>query len=218
MEGDRSQTVSAPLPASTVPTWFDFDQTFQIPNPASTNPLDSTPFDLDFFDHPSLPTYADPFTLGEFASTRQTYPILISNYKAPPNNPAVPADDISALFDIPQLDLLQQTLPSFSSDWTQFLNFEPDLSPFPSSPSSPSLTSSLANTPPLIDDAALSPSSPSDSNSSSPGPLLDILPHLGEKGIQFPTAAEPMIRGQDFLLPPGEDAGILSVSALLSVH
>ena len=138
-----------------------------------------------------------------------------SNHKVPPNELAVAVHEISAFFEIPQLDLLQQTLPSSSCDWTQFLNFEPDLSLFLSSPS---LTSSLAGTPPLVDDAALSPSSPSDSNPSSPGPLLDILPHLAEKGIQFPTTGEPMIQGQDFLFPPGENAGILSISALLPVH
>ena len=143
--------------------------------------------------------------------------VLTPNYKAPSNDLTVSVDDISALFEIPQLDLLQPALPSFSSDWAQFLNFEPDLSLFPFSPS---VTSSLDSTPPLVDDAILSPSpsSPSGSNPSSPGPLLDILPHLGEKGIQFPTVGEPMIQGQDFLLPPGEAAGILSLSASLPVH
>jgi len=215
MEGDRSQTVSDPLLVSTVSTWFNFDQTFRIPNHASTSPLDSTSYDLHFFNPPSLPMCAGPSISGEFISSRQMCSVLTPYYKAPSNDLTVSVDDISALFEIPQLDLLQQALPSSSSDWTQFLNFEPDLSLFPSSPS---LASSLAGTPPLVDDAALSPSSPSYSNPSSPGPLPDVLPHSGEKGIQFPTVGEPMIQGQDFLFPPGEDAGILSISALLPVH
>lgn len=143
------------------------------------------------------------------------FSVLTPNHTAAPNDLAVSVDDISPLFEIPQLDLLQQPLPSFSSDWTQFLNFELDLSLFPSSPS---LTSSLASTPPLVDDATLSPPSPSDSNPSSPGPLFCALPHLSDKGIQLPTTGEPMIQGQDFLFPPGEDAGIPSISALLSLH
>lgn len=137
------------------------------------------------------------------------------NPKAPSHDLAVPVDDISALFEIPQLDLLQPALPSFNSDWTQFLNFEPDLSLFPSSPS---LSSSSASTPPLVDDAILSPSPASYSDLSSRGPLLDIFSHMEEKGIQLPTVGEPVIQGQDFLLPPGEDAGIPFASTLLAVH
>jgi hypothetical protein len=182
---------------STVPTWFNFDQSFKIPDPASTVPLDSTSFDLDFFNPPSLPSYP------------------LSSIPELSIDTAATADDFSALFEIPQLDLLQPILPTFKSDWTEFLNFEPDLSLFPSSPS---LASSSAGTPLLIDDAILSPSPLSDSNPSSPDPLLDILPHLIEKGTQFPNVGEPIIRGQDFLLPPGEDAGIRPASVLLSVR
>jgi len=140
--------------------------------------------------------------------------MLMSSYEAPSAVIAVPADGFSALFEIPQLDLLQPGLPTFDCDWTEFLNFEPDLS---FSPYSPSHTSSSASTPPLVDDVTLSPSSPSD-GCPSPDLFLNILPHLNEKGIQSPTSGEPMIQGQDFLLPPGENAGIPSVIALLSAH
>jgi len=64
MEGGRLHAVSDPLAEPTSPPWFDFDQSFQIPNPASTNPLDSSPFDLEFFDPPSL--CAAPPVPGEF--------------------------------------------------------------------------------------------------------------------------------------------------------
>lgn len=123
-------------------------------------------------------------------------------------------DDFS-LFEIPQLDLSQPGLPITDSDWMEFLNFEPSLSLFPNSPSP---ASSLASTPPLVDDATLSSSSLSDSYPSSPALLLNVLPYLNEKGSQFPTLGEPTIQGQDFLLPPGENSGIPSVTALLSVH
>lgn len=69
MEGDRLHIVSDPLSMSTTPAWFNFDQTFQIPDPASTGPLDSASFDLDFFNPPSLPSHIDPSTPGEFALT-----------------------------------------------------------------------------------------------------------------------------------------------------
>lgn len=127
----------------------------------------------------------------------------------------MPVDPFTALFEIPQLNLLQPALPSFNTDWTEFLNFEPDLS---FSLSSPLFPSSLANTPPLVDDTILSPSSPPDSGPSSPDSLLDPLPHLSEKSMQFDTVARPMIQGQDFLLPLGDNTGISSVSALLLVH
>lgn len=127
----------------------------------------------------------------------------------------VSVDDFSTLFEIPQLDLSQQTLPTFSSDWTEFLNFDPDLPLFHSSPT---LASSSANTPPLVDDDALSPSPPSDSDLSSPHFLLGVLPQSSDKGVLLPAVWEPIILEQDFLLPPGEGAGILSASALLSVH
>ena len=116
---------------------------------------------------------------------------------------------------MPQLDFLQPSLPSFDSDWREFLNFEPDLSLFQPSPS---LASSLAGTPPLVDDATLSPPSLLDSGPSSPDPFCDFLPCLSEKGTQYPIVAEPMIQGQDFLLPPGEDAGIPFANVLLTIH
>lgn len=140
--------------------------------------------------------------------------MLTLNSEVPSADIAVTAGDFSALFEIPQLDLLQPGLPTFDSDWTEFLNCEPDFSLFPYSPS---FASSLASTPPLVDDAILSPSSPSDNDLCSPDPLLGILPHLDEKDIQFPIGS-PVIHGQDFFLPPGEDAGITYASALLSVH
>ena len=115
---------------------------------------------------------------------------------------------------MPQLDLLQSALPTFTSDWTEFLNFEPDFSPFPSSPS---LLSSSTSTPSLIDDAALSLPSPLYDGPSSPKSLLHILPHLSDKETPLPIVGEPAIQGQDFLLPPGEDAGIPSFATLLSV-
>jgi hypothetical protein len=215
MAGDRLHAASDPLPVSTVPTWFNFDQSFKIPDPASTVPLDSTSFDLDFFNPPSLPSYPLSSIPGQSIPTLQAHVVLTLDYKELSIDTAATADDFSALFEIPQLDLLQPILPTFKSDWTEFLNFEPDLSLFPSSPS---LASSSAGTPLLIDDAILSPSPLSDSNPSSPDPLLDILPHLIEKGTQFPNVGEPIIRGQDFLLPPGEDAGIRPASVLLSVR
>ena len=131
----------------------------------------------------------------------------MSNYEAPSVDVPVSADDFSALFDMPQLDLLQPGLPTFDCDWTEFLNFEPDPSFFPSSP--PPASSPL-NTPPLVNDAILSPSSPSDSCPSSPGPLFNALPHLN-KDIQSPTLREPMIQGQGLLLAPGEHAGVPSI-------
>lgn len=215
MAGDRLHAVSYPLPVSTVSTWFDFDQSFKIPDPASTVPLDSPSFDLDLLNPPSLSSYPPSSIPGQSIRTLQAYVVLTLGCKALSIDTTTPADDFSGFFEIPQLDLLQPMLPTFKSDWTEFLNFEPDLSLFPSSPS---LASSLAGTPPLVDDAILSPSSLSDSHPSSPDVLLDILPHLVEKGIQFPNVGEPVIQGQDFLLPPGEDAGIHSASVLLSFH
>ena len=214
MEGGRLHAVSSPLTESPAPAWFDFDQSFQIPNPASTGPLDPSSFDLDFFNPSCLPLCAVPPIPGEPTSILQVDIVLTSNYEAPPVDVTVPADGFSALFEIPQLDLLQPGLPTFDCDWTEFLNFEPDLSLFPYS----SPASSLASTPPLVDDVILSPSSPSDSDPSSPDPFLNILPHLTEKYIQSPTVGEPIIQGQDFLLPPGENAGIPSAIVLLSAR
>jgi len=134
-------------------------------------------------------------------------------YEAPLTDIIAPAEDFTALFEIPQLELLQPTLFTLNSDWSEFLNFESDLSLFPSLPS---LTPSLAGTPPLVDDATLS-SSPPYSNPPSPDSPLEMLPYLSDKGIQL-TTGEPIIGGQDFLLPPGENAGIASASVLLSVR
>lgn len=69
MEGDRLYAVSDHLPVATVSTWFDFDQTFEIPDPASTNPFDPTSFDLDFFNPLSLPSCAGSPIPGEFPLT-----------------------------------------------------------------------------------------------------------------------------------------------------
>lgn len=68
-----------------------------------------------------------------------------------------------------------------------------------------------------MDDAALSShsASPSAGDPFNPKYLSDILPPLYDKGIQLPVPGEPIIREQDFLLPPGENAGILSTSVLL---
>lgn len=84
MEGDRLHTVSDPLTLPTVPTWFDLDQSFQIPNPASTDPLDSSVFDLDFFDPPSLPSCVVPSVPGEHIPALRGYVVLTINYKRPP--------------------------------------------------------------------------------------------------------------------------------------
>jgi hypothetical protein len=213
MAGDRLHAASDPLPVSAMSTWFDLDQSFKIPGPASTTPLDSSAFDLDFF-NPASPLCPLSPIPGQSIPTLRTYVVLTPDHKALSTDTAAPVDDFSALFEIPQLDLLQSMLPTFKSDWTEFLNFEPDLSLFSSSPS---LASSLAGTPPLVDDALLSPSPLYESDSSSPSPLLDIPPLLVEKGILFPNVGEPVIQGQEFLLPPGEDAGIPSASVLLSV-
>ena len=116
---------------------------------------------------------------------------------------------------MPQLDLLQPSLPSFDSDWSQFLNFERDLSLFQHSPS---LASSLANTPPLVDDATLSPPFLPDSGLPSPDPLCILLPHLSEKNAQYPVVAEPMIREHNFWLLPSDGGGIPSADVLLAIH
>ena len=134
-------------------------------------------------------------------------------YQVSSTNIATSVGALTALFEMPQLDLLQSSLPSFDCDWSEFLNFQPDLSPFQSSPS---LVSSSADTPPLIDDATLSPPSLPHSVLSSPDSLCDILPHLSGKSAQFPF--EPMIRGPDFLLFPGDDAGIPSADVLLTIY
>jgi len=206
--------VSDPSSAPIMPTWFNFEQSFKIPTPASTDPLDSSSFDLDFFNPPPLPSCTVSSVQGQSIPILQVRAVLRPDYKALPTYAVTPAlDDFSALFEIPRLDLLQSGLPTFDPDWTEFLNFEPDLSPFPSSPS---LTPSSASTPPLAGDAILSPLS--DSDPFSLDPLFDIHSHLSEKGIQFPLVGEPVIQEQGFLLPPGEDAGIPSAGFPLPVH
>ena len=210
MEGGRLHSVSDPLTLTAVPTWFDFDQSFQIPTPASTGPLDSSSYEIDFFNPtPLLPCTAS-YIPGDFIPILHVDGMLTLDHKAP----TIHTDHFSALFDIPQPDQLQPGLPTFDSDWTEFLNFEPDLSLSPYSLSPPS---SLANTPPLTDDIILFPSSSSDGDLSSPDPLLNILPRMDEKHLQSTTIGGPLIHEQDFILPLGEEAGI-SAAALLSSY
>lgn len=73
MDGNRLHTVSDPLSVPAVPLWFNFDQAFQIPNPASTDPLDSTSFDFDFFNPLSLSSSTGPSVNGEFALIQQMH-------------------------------------------------------------------------------------------------------------------------------------------------
>lgn len=137
-----------------------------------------------------------------------------TNSKVPSVDSNMSVNVLTALFEMPQLDLLQPALPSFDSDWSEFLNFEHDSSLFQSSPLLPL---SSTSTPPLIDDATLSP--PSLPDSGLPSPDSSNVPlHPSEKSIQFSAIAEPIIHGQDFLLSPGDDVGMLSLGALLSVH
>ena len=207
VEGNRLHVTSDPLPVA-ASAWFDFGQSFQMPNPASTDPLEPSSFDLDFFNPPSLSPCVPFPTPGEFVRRWWATTALTSTFVAT-------TDTISSVagfpgsFEIPQLDLLQSELPSFDSDWSEFLNLDPDLSLFPPSPS---LLSSSASTPPLADDAILS--IPTPSSLFSP---LETLPYLIDKGYQLQTLGEPIIQGQDFLLPPGEATGIPSASALLSI-
>ncbi|KAF9641965.1 hypothetical protein BDM02DRAFT_3273633 [Thelephora ganbajun] len=196
IESGRLCAVSDSCSISTAPAWFNFDESFQIPSPASIDPFESCPFDLDFFDPPSLSS------------------VVTSPIPAPLADVVVQAEDFTALFEMPPLELLQSELPTFNSDWSEFLNFETDLSIFSSSLS---LTPSSTSTPPLVDDATLPPSSPLHSDPSSPNSPLEILPCLSDKGIKSPTG-EPIIEGQDFLLPPGENAGIPSAGVLLFVY
>lgn len=140
--------------------------------------------------------------------------VLTSNFAAPPTTDvAVPLDEFSALFEIPQIDLLQSALPAFNADWTEYLNLEPDPSIFLSSPP---LVPPFVEIPSLVDDAILS--LPCAGDPPSPEPPSDILPHLSEKSVRLPIVGEPIIRGQDFLFPPGEEAGIPSSAALLFAH
>jgi len=194
VEGHRLHAVSDPLVAAAASTWFDFNRSFRIPSPASVDPLESS-FDLDFFNPPSLPSYTVSSVPGKFLflPTRQARVVLTSHHKASSINDTPPVDDFSALFEIPQLDLFQPTLSTLNPDWTEFLNFQPDLSFFRLSPS----------TPPFVDDDSLPPSSPFHSSPLTPNPILDILPGPDEckKAIQFPTAGEPVIQGRDSLFP-----------------
>lgn len=57
--------VSDPFPSPMTPLWFNFDQSFQIPNPASTDPLEPSSFEVDFFNPLSLPPSVNLFPLGE---------------------------------------------------------------------------------------------------------------------------------------------------------
>lgn len=66
MEGGRFYAVSDPLSPSAKPAWFDPDRSFQIPDSASTDPLEMLSFDLDFFDLPSIPSDLVSSTPGEF--------------------------------------------------------------------------------------------------------------------------------------------------------
>jgi len=69
MNDGRLYTVSDPASAVAVIEWFNFDQSFQIPSPASTNPVESPAFDLDFFNPPPLPLDTVPSILGKFVQT-----------------------------------------------------------------------------------------------------------------------------------------------------
>lgn len=210
--GGRLHAASDPISVPSMPAWFDFDQSFKIPTPASTNPLDSSSFDLYFLN--PLPSCTVSSIPSEFIPFSQAEVSPDLSRKAPSIDVAVPASDFSALFEIPQLDLSQPGIPDFDSGWTEFLNFEPD---FSLSPYSHSPVSSWISTPPLADDIILSPRFPSE-DSFSPCPLPKILPCPNEKGIQFPTVREPVIQEQDFLLPPGEGAGIPSITAFFPIY
>jgi len=84
LDGGRLHVVSDPLVGFTTPPWFNFDQSFQIPNPASTDPLDSSLFDLNFFNPPSLPSCVVPSVPGEHILALQGHAVLTINYKCPP--------------------------------------------------------------------------------------------------------------------------------------
>lgn len=64
VEGGRNHSVSDPLPR-TEPTWIDFDRSFQIPNPASIDPLELSSFDINFFNPLSLPSCTVSSPSGE---------------------------------------------------------------------------------------------------------------------------------------------------------
>ena len=199
MGGGRFHAVSDSFCGTTAPEWFNLDHTFQLPESASVQPLESPPFDVDFCNLPSLPTCI-PLAPGEHTRPQQTFGLLTTTFKAlPPDNPAL-TDEFSGLFEIPQADSLQATLP-FGPDWTEFLNFGPELSLFPPSPS---LISSLASTPPLADDALLSPCC---GNTPSTGPVPDALPLLSRQKVQPSVIRCPMIQESGFLLPLGENPG-----------
>lgn len=210
MDSRRLHAVSDPVIIPAAPASFDFDTSFRIPDPASTDPLDSSLFDLDFF-KPLYLSSAIPSAFGE--PTPSPSKRADMGPEALSTDPDLPAD-FSALFEIPQLDLSHSIFPT-DTDWTEFLNFGPDLSPFSTSPSPmPSFTS----TPLLINDAILSPSPSSCSIPSSPQLPLDVLPHLNEKDAQLHPVGEPVIYGQDFLFPPYDNAGISCATILLSTH
>lgn len=210
VEDGRLQPVLDPFLTPTGPAWPDLSKAFQIPNPVSTSPPDPASLYLDFFSPSSC---LAPSKLCEFFVVPSDRACADNNYKVSYADVATPAGAPTALFETPRFDLLQSSLPSFNSDWSEFLNFEPELSPFQPSTS---LASSLAGTPPLIDDATLSPHSLPDSGLPSPDSFCNILPHLSEKSAQFPIVLETIIRGQEFLLLPG-DTGIPSTDILLTI-
>ena len=80
VEDGRLHAASDSLSISVKPTWPEFDQTFQIPDPASTSPPDPTSFFLDFFDPPCI---GSPET-GEFLPVRQTQLVLTVLGQFPP--------------------------------------------------------------------------------------------------------------------------------------
>lgn len=56
IEGGRLHIVSDSHLATVAPAWFDPDQSFRLPSPVSTGPVELHSFDLDFFNPPSLPS------------------------------------------------------------------------------------------------------------------------------------------------------------------
>ena len=212
IEGGRPNAVSDSLTVSAVPTWFDFDQSFKIPDPAFSCP-DLSSFDLDFFTPPPLPPCSASSASGEFTSVPQAGYVLTSNHEAASVDATIPVENFSALFETPQLELLQPGIPNFDSDWSEFLNFEPDFSLFPFPDSS---ASSLVSTPASAD--ALLPPSFHRGDPSSLCLLSDTPLRFNEKDIRFPVVTEPAIQEQDPSLPPGEDPGIPSITNLLSAH
>lgn len=63
-DSGRNHAASTPLP-ETAPTWFDLDSSFQIPGPASTDPLELSSFDVNFFNSLPLPSRTGSTIFGE---------------------------------------------------------------------------------------------------------------------------------------------------------